>query len=786
NAPTPSPGPPMSGLLDRLPGDVTWALVTGRFRPSADRINEVLSLLSDHPALEAPLRAARAKLEGRLGVWPFEPAGLEALGLTEQTAVAIYGLPRRAGSKDQPRIGVLVSGVRPQAMAEAISNALRRRGRAQDAAIERRRVGGRLLLSFGSNWSCAFDHGATRCIDGPPETWDQSTARGPSLRSGPLAALTDQDLSGDLGFYHAKGPERWPEVAKVLVGIRPRRVWGALSLEGMPRLHAVLLGSPSRRAPRRASMGSPEPAARGRAGLAAASGAELTVRLSLRKTDLLALLELIGPAGAAAKDLLGRADQEEVPSLAKALTGDLILLSFPDGLGAILELEDPAKAKRGLASLWVELSARLTAWQAKIRQRGPGWDLLAERPPGPRTEAHGLLLQLPKGKGSPLPDLPGGQLRLIWGIAGGHLLIATNLNLFRRLRSRLSLDDEVWLSEAQSADRRRAFALPAKVSLALRMDDPLALLSRPQRELVELHLKSLGPLAMSSLLGLGLAGDLLHELTLSLRPHPAGTSLEVCLGLPHGPSAKREPMAGKTAADQARPGAPLSPLIPLAFREALGRKWGGNLSGYAEALTAIGRQETPSWLRDKARRNQPSVDSIQHAGLHGLAATALLPMMASGAQRRWRAEAMEQLALIGQLLRRREAEAAHLSGLARRRWHRPMQSAPPSPSRLCCGAADRLCRSTREDWWHPTWRFLGFQLEGPHRFIYDVSVEPGNVRTRMSFGAEGDLDCDGRSSRYLLRAEVEEATGRLTLGEVELFRREPGSPPRPSARPSAP
>lgn len=767
-------GPRLSGLLERLPVGARWAVVTADLGPAANRTDELFGLLGEHPALETSLKAAKTRLERQLGLWPFDLAGRRALGLTDESAIAIFGLPRPPGAAGPSPLGLVVSGVRTQALAQAISGALRQRGHTEEARVVTRRVGGRLLLTFQERWTCAYEQGATSCVEAPAERWAElAHARKRNLRSGPLGTLSDAELSGDLGLYWAGEPARWSPVASLLLGLRPLGLWGALSLGKKPRLRAILLGKPTPTAPRSPSQGARPPVADRASGLAAARGAEATLRLRLGAKELLSLLGAMGEVGSAMADLIGPVSPEGPPSLGRALSGELLLLSFPEGLGAMLGLGDLASAERGLAALTVKLSARLPTWQRKIREQGPGWNLAAERLPGAGLEAQGLLLQLPTGKGAPLPTLPGGQLHLVWGISGRHLVAATDLHLFRRLQAQATQNDALFLDAPQSADRRRAFASDARLSLALQADDPLILLPAPQRDTLLGHLDDLGPFTRRLLLGLRMAGDLLHEITLSVRAHPAGVAVEICLGLPLGPAREARGERGETTAPAvSSPLLASRPLIDPAYREALRRKWGGNLAGHTEALTTLSRQETPSWSRDKARRNLPPPEAIPHAGALGLTASALLPLSTARLHRLWMNKARERLGQLGEQLHALSIAAASLPPRARVRWHRTLQSAALTPARRCCDARDHRCHSEPSDWWHPLWKSLGFKILGPHRFRYGALVERGSIRTRIVFRAEGDLDCDGRFTLLELPAQVDETTGHLTLDKLRLLRSE--------------
>jgi len=92
--------------------------------------------------------------------------------------------------------------------------------------------------------------------------------------------------------------------------------------------------------------------------------------------------------------------------------------------------------------------------------------------------------------------------------------------------------------------------------------------------------------------------------------------------------------------------------------------------------------------------------------------------------------------------------------------HKAVRRFPAStaitPTRNCCTFGSKgLCEGT--DWDTATWRALGFEVEGPHRFRYQFvscGVDAGAVFSARAFA---DLDCDGVESTF-------ERVGRATSG----------------------
>ena len=70
-----------------------------------------------------------------------------------------------------------------------------------------------------------------------------------------------------------------------------------------------------------------------------------------------------------------------------------------------------------------------------------------------------------------------------------------------------------------------------------------------------------------------------------------------------------------------------------------------------------------------------------------------------------------------------------------------------TPTRGCCTFGGKgLCEGT--DWDTATWRALGFEIEGPHRFRYQFVSAGVGAKAAFSARAFADLDCDGVESTF--------------------------------------
>ncbi|GAC1352357.1 MAG: hypothetical protein NVS3B20_24380 [Polyangiales bacterium] len=74
----------------------------------------------------------------------------------------------------------------------------------------------------------------------------------------------------------------------------------------------------------------------------------------------------------------------------------------------------------------------------------------------------------------------------------------------------------------------------------------------------------------------------------------------------------------------------------------------------------------------------------------------------------------------------------------------PLASAPPTPESVPRGQAvtDRL-----GTWDHPTWKTLGFSIEEPHWYVYQLDVDP-DAQTTFRAIAHGDLNGNGVFSTF--------------------------------------
>lgn len=96
-------------------------------------------------------------------------------------------------------------------------------------------------------------------------------------------------------------------------------------------------------------------------------------------------------------------------------------------------------------------------------------------------------------------------------------------------------------------------------------------------------------------------------------------------------------------------------------------------------------------------------------------------------------------------------ESDRLVRIPGKKQDRPKKRFPEStsitPARRCCVfGKEGKCEGT--NWDTPTWRALGFVVEGRHRFRYQFLSKGVGNKARFTARAHADLDCDGLESTF--------------------------------------
>ncbi len=751
-APTTAPtralaGPALAPLVRRLPADVSWAVILGRVDRTAALLQGIHRLLLDHPRFRTQAADLQKRWTNRWGRWLLSAEARRAVGIPDAASLVIAQRP--AGAHQPPITLLILRGLKPDAVARALTAALRRRGARAVTPLQRVQQGARSLIRFDGRWTCDLGATVTRCADVPPARWAAAvTGPGGTLRQHGLGSLSDAELRGTGAVYLGRRvlQRLWPhgDTLDALLGTRPEQAFVALELDRQIRIRARLLSS--KRSPMPARR--PAPSA---TGLAAGAQASVVLRLQLDPAELVKRLLAWAPKAPFLKALLSPTPHG---TPAPFLDGSVLLISTAEGIGLRFGLQDPARAARALARLELDLASRLPAWQRRVRRHGAGWDLTLTRKGEGDAAVAQLRLHLPQGTGNPYPSLRGSELTLRWTRSGQHLLVASDPRLFRQLRAAVDRPDRTFLDAEDDPGIRAAFQGPARLALRLRPDDPLTTLPAAQARSLARWVADQRPATRRAWSLARAASDLIHELAVVVRPRRDGALVEASIRLVHPPGSGRE----------------LSPD----YRAALRKKWGGNLSGFQKDLRSFAAGD-PSPARAKARRNLPYPGAASHSGGLGLFASIYAPW----SLRRHRAQIHRSgraglLHLASRLAALAETERSRtdLPEVQRRRWVRRLRSTPLTPVRRCCASPTRHCVSRPADWSHPTWRALGFHLDGPHRYRYQVRLRPEPTTTRVELLAVGDPDCDGVSTQLLLVARVDRATGDLHLGPIRRIHRE--------------
>lgn len=80
-----------------------------------------------------------------------------------------------------------------------------------------------------------------------------------------------------------------------------------------------------------------------------------------------------------------------------------------------------------------------------------------------------------------------------------------------------------------------------------------------------------------------------------------------------------------------------------------------------------------------------------------------------------------------------------------------LSAAPLTPAAgPCCKQPKGRCPGGSEEWQHPSWKAIGFELSDPHYYAYELVVDGSGFVAK----AHGDLDCDGERSTYELRGTL--------------------------------
>jgi type II secretory pathway pseudopilin PulG len=139
-------------------------------------------------------------------------------------------------------------------------------------------------------------------------------------------------------------------------------------------------------------------------------------------------------------------------------------------------------------------------------------------------------------------------------------------------------------------------------------------------------------------------------------------------------------------------------------------------------------------------------DPAMFASLVGIGAAIAVPAFLNYIERAKQAEAQAVLAQLEVFITLHYVEHGTLPPSA------PLTPADPS---RCCGDG---CAPDPSAWAHDSWRTLGFELTGTHRYAYEYERHDGDSFTLRALA---DLGCDGHISGF-------EKNGRVVDGSIDV------------------
>jgi type IV pilus assembly protein PilA len=96
-------------------------------------------------------------------------------------------------------------------------------------------------------------------------------------------------------------------------------------------------------------------------------------------------------------------------------------------------------------------------------------------------------------------------------------------------------------------------------------------------------------------------------------------------------------------------------------------------------------------------------------------------------------------------------------------------SVGPTPSTSCCNNSGNKCPVDATQWTDARWLALAFAMEEPHYYWYSFDAVNSSDKSFTAI-AEGDLDCDGRTSYFSMYGEINSDYADGPAGTASLFR----------------
>jgi type IV pilus assembly protein PilA len=84
-----------------------------------------------------------------------------------------------------------------------------------------------------------------------------------------------------------------------------------------------------------------------------------------------------------------------------------------------------------------------------------------------------------------------------------------------------------------------------------------------------------------------------------------------------------------------------------------------------------------------------------------------------------------------------------------------------APKAMPCASGQALYTPHPAQWQDACWTQLQFSLNKPHHYRYCFKSEGEGVNARFDIKVQGDLDCNGKYSTYLMIVRVDHKTGEV-------------------------
>lgn len=239
------------------------------------------------------------------------------------------------------------------------------------------------------------------------------------------------------------------------------------------------------------------------------------------------------------------------------------------------------------------------------------------------------------------------------------------------------------------------------------------------------------------------------------RPAPPGYS----------PAASPAPGAGASASDETAARAAWDAAIKLRFA-------GDEIASHKAMVQLAARHPETRYGRIAA--DGGGAGTMVAVGAAGIMAAVAVPAFLKYMRRSKTAEASANLRRIYDAAAAwHQTECARLGRKCAKKFKFPA-SVPLTPSGVACENGESKARAPHpNDWQHPTWKALKFEITEPSLYQYEFVSEGEGPKARFTARAVGDLDCNGVFSTFERagaiddEGHVNDGAGMFTTDELE-------------------